>query len=1203
MPNDDNINNNGRPSDIIGNGSNDDSWNSLEIAYLQEITNLLKKMLSSGAFTSQTRFQTEMPTREEFRKSYEAFRQASKETRTNAKRRSGTTGNQDRSVVGTVRSNIRIDFSKIVDEFLDEFESSLFDSLIGSDFKKVVQSGLSRFASDLGTTIEDLPKEAGRQMADIVRNSGAGNFVHSVLSNQLNKFSSYISRLYEEGYGPRTSAGTSQTATAGFGTDFAKRIHESNASLYNSIDELYEAIFNKSADNIHLEKSRVVEQDADVLSTLQSIEYLVESIYNRITSEDSNNTVQEIAKQFPDIIKPSQSSIVDVVSSGLQTATGGSGGGGLISTGTDMLLSTADDFLPMLTNTASTAGKLSGAMGGLTSIVTRLGGPMLAIAIASELLEPLLSGITSILGALSKAFGRYQDEREKNLELEKERLEADVKAMIEAPFTILEDAAQEVYDAWDSTVRVINGTQGYSKSDLQDLMAAYADRIREDNLTRVVSGADITENLTKVLESGLSGAIAEEFAYRATILNAAIPTQDFFSYADTYASLAANAIQQGMSESAAIDYANEQLELFASNILYASRQLTGGFTTGLQNAETLFEQAVQIAQASREGNPSEIAGVLTAVSAATGAVAPDLASSITNAIYSAATGGNSSTLVALRSLAGINASNTEFLRALAEDPQKVFVDLFTNLANMQSMSDGAYMEVAEGLSSLFGLDMDAFSRIDFNYLADAIANMEVSNNALQENIAHLASGETTTNAEQLRMQQINEYMIEEGLSYVLDNEVARTIQQHMWDEQLAREMQSATYAVDLQGSALDLLEGLMQTVQNILNIFNPFAWFSGIANIFQTGSEVDALRDDLDALLEAGKVGAGNPLEKYQLTTTGNDLYLTDDIVTLFGGTGRYGAENGFDWFNDMAHWILSGEADQNQRDIYQYQSYVNDLVNNMPAWDSDFRSGYAWASVGKSTASLLYNDGNPVGTLLSSPYGTSASTGSSSGEDTSVNVNTEAIRSRLEQMMDPEYVQENFVSQRLGYEDWAASARDFGIADLDTALESVGLDQSDLESYYTTQQTAYANQYAQERDSKEEIFWQTTIDNTTAMVEMMDSNTTWLRDIHTLIGEFYGSWVDYFVNHTAYNAAYDYSDVERIQSEEESGKDTAIYALAEALSQNTVDLKDPAVQTNALLSQILIVLQAIMQQNNGLSTGASLADTLQGLALGLVKQ
>ena len=145
------------------------------------------------------------------------------------------------------------------------------------------------------------------------------------------------------------------------------------------------------------------------------------------------------------------------------------------------------------------------------------------------------------------------------------------------------------------------------------------------------------------------------------------PTEDFFQYSSTYASLAANAIKNGKSETEAISYATSELENFASNLLYSSRQLAGGFSTGLKNASSLFEEAVKITTAAKQGDAGQLSSVLTAVSAVTGAIAPDLASSMTDAIVKAATGGNSSQIVALRSLAGINAGNTEFLKALVNN--------------------------------------------------------------------------------------------------------------------------------------------------------------------------------------------------------------------------------------------------------------------------------------------------------------------------------------------------------------------------------------------------------------------------------------------------------------------------------------------------------------------------------------------------------
>ena len=61
-----------------------------------------------------------------------------------------------------------------------------------------------------------------------------------------------------------------------------------------------------------------------------------------------------------------------------------------------------------------------------------------------------------------------------------------------------------------------------------------------------------------------------------------------------------------------------------------------------------------------------------------------------------------------------------------------------------------------------------------------------------------------------------------------------------------------------------------------------------------------------------------------------------------------------------------------------------------------------------------------------------------------------------------------------------------------------------------------------------------------------------------------------------------------------------AILSLAKQLTQNSIDLRDPQVQTNALLAQILVVTEAIMQAEN-VSGGASLATTLAALGVGAV--
>ena len=111
----------------------------------------------------------------------------------------------------------------------------------------------------------------------------------------------------------------------------------------------------------------------------------------------------------------------------------------------------------------------------------------------------------------------------------------------------------------------------------------------------------------------------------------------------------------------------------------------------------------------------------------------------------------------------------------------------------------------------------------------------------------LASGQTTTTAEQLKMQQINQYMIEEGLAYVVDNAAARMIQEHMWDEQIARQITEATFAVDLAGSSLELLASI-ESVGNKLLAVASFGT-SGIDDLNKTeGQFVLLYRKDCEAI-------------------------------------------------------------------------------------------------------------------------------------------------------------------------------------------------------------------------------------------------------------------------------------------------------------------------------------------------------------------
>ena len=770
-------------------------------------------------------------------------------------------------------------------------------------------------------------------------------------------------------------------------------------------------------------------------------------------------------------------------------------------------MSGLNGIISTLTGGATEAGA---ALSGVSGVLTALGPEVLVliagISLAANALKksfaPAVEGTKKLLKESEVVVGRFFTSQKNNLETAQKRLLEDVRTIVEEPFNILKKGAEEWYNAWDSNLRTINATQGYTKADLQNLMASFADRLRSEGLTSVVSATDITNSLTKVLSSGLSGEIAEEFAYIATKLNAAVPTQDFFSYADTYASIAANAVRTGMSQTAAIEFANEQLTAFANNVLYASREVAGGFTTGLQNAEALFKQSVQIAQAGRSYNATEISGVLTAVSAITGAIAPDLASAMTDAIYRAAVGGNSTEIVALRSMAGINASNTEFLQALTSNPKRVFVELFKELAKRQNMSEDAYMEVAEGLSGIFGLSADTFARVDFDYLAQAIDSMETASSALDKNMMLLASGETTTNAEQLKIQEINRMILDEGLSYVLDNEAARAIQQHMWDEQIARELQEAEYGVNLQGAALEFLRGIKETVYHILNMLNPLHWIQKIAELQMTYEEGDAIKDDIAQVLELGKVGQGNERSRYELVTRNQDLNVVSDLVTLLGGKSSFASTEAAR--KNLQGRLSPGLAISNAKSAAASSKFVNSGFSELAKAESQ----YGWQSIGKSAAAMASSQQSSNDNVVGISDLQNQSEQSVDSADT-------MYRKNLQSMIDS---MEGFIKSNpsANYQDWLDTARSYGIADFNAAIERAGLSNAEVEGHFDAIQTQLGAMQKKEREDREDMFWKDTGESlneqntltgrqnelTSAISGSLDSAVTKLSDVSNALSE-----------------------------------------------------------------------------------------------------
>ena len=1068
-------------------------------------------------------------------------------TSQSAARDAGNTGTQQGSFAQQYddfyryrRTKSNSEAYKVTSSFLDGLEEGLLEGLLGSTFKKDLQGVLKKFTDQIGVELKDLPGQLGKQLAkqgmDAFKSTNLGKRV----SNTINTYT-------------------------GKATDF---------------------VTNKAASEI----KNFLDGKTNVFEKFGEFAQKDKSFYGK-WAKSAGSGLGKAASSIGSKMGGKAGTIL--------TSVGGALGKGASVIGSEAGAASAAEGLAALGSYALPA---AAAIIVLTKVVKALG--------------PAIEGIKKRLNEMKKAGDRYNNSRKENLKLEQKRLREDVEDIIKYPFKILEAAATRAYEVWDQNLRLITATQGYNKADLQDLMAAYAQRIRSEGLSSVISTADLTENLAQVLKSGLSGPVAEEFAYLATKLNAAVPTQDFFGYASEYAALIANAQQMGMTQAEAVAQANAAIETYASNILYASRQLTGGVTTGLQNAQSIFQDALKITQTSRVGDISQISGVLTSISAIVGAIAPDLASSIVDLVTSAATGGNADQLVALRSLAGVNASNTEFLRQLATNPKSLFVALFDNLGRMQKMSEGAYMEVAEGLSSVFGVSMDALARVDFNYLAQAISQMNVGNAALDENMNMLLSGQTTLTAEQLKTQQINKYMIDEGLSYVLDNEAARAIQQHMWEEQMNRELMEATYSVELKGAALEFLEGIKQTINNIINILNPFAWIGKLVNVVATTQESAGHEADIAQVLRLGRVGTGalsaSELQSlYNLTTRGRDLNLTPHLVDLMGGRSMYEMMHfGTNVWNSLFNNPIMTAMDAGQdilRLLTSPSTYAT-LGSMLTTVGSGTGSRYTWKDLRKSTSlamsSLLSGGRAPL-------VGTPAIEVSSSAQS--------GLTDRLNKMLNREYI-DSFIKAGKGYDEWAATASKFGIRDLSNAIEEAGYSKSQIAAFFEQQQTEQGKDEKkrealdqQDFRDKGRQFWidqiarmDTTIENITVSNSLLQSILDGQTDFFTgrfanwnkSWDAFYTKWVNYFVEHQYYNerTGLDYA---QIRAQEHSEANGAIYALAEAFNQGVADISDPTVQTNALLSKILLVVSNIMQQNASRG-GTALADTLNALAMGL---
>ena len=215
---------------------------------------------------------------------------------------------------------------------------------------------------------------------------------------------------------------------------------------------------------------------------------------------------------------------------------------------------------------------------------------------------------------------------------------------------------------------------------------------------------------------------------------------------------------------------------------------------------------------------------------------------------------------------------------------------------------------------------------------------------------------------------------------------------------------------------------------------------------------------------------------------------------------------------------------------------------------------------------------------------------------------NQSVLVTNLQKMLDS---MESYYSEDTtrSYADFVATAKQYGIADFEQALEKGGLTAAAVENRYQELQTQASVVKKAERENKEEKFWEDSLLELTTSHTLLDQINTTATNIYNIFDGFISAWKDYFIEHTVYNNAYTRDAVQKVLNEERDSSETAIYALADALTQNDISLlKDPTLQTNALLAQILKVANAILNQQGTGTGGLSLPDTLAGLSLGIIE-
>ena len=101
-------------------------------------------------------------------------------------------------------------------------------------------------------------------------------------------------------------------------------------------------------------------------------------------------------------------------------------------------------------------------------------------------------------------------------------------------------------------------------------------------------------------------------------------------------------------------------------------------------------------------------------------------------------------------------------------------------------------------------------------------------------------------------------------------------------------------------------------------------------------------------------------------------------------------------------------------------------------------------------------------------------------------------------------------------------------------------------------------------------------------------------------------AWVRYIAESEAYTKSISragaWNDLKNAEKDQQTEATLALANALKVFSAEELQKMDPQLQTNALLGEIVVILQAIMQQNNNQAGGLGLIDTISALGLGITK-